>query len=107
MAVSGEFTSLHEALEVVGAEGFEGIGKALQILMNTAMHLERQKYLNASDYERTEGRRGYANGYKPKTVKTRVGEVELRVPQTRDGGFFPSCLTKGPRSSMWSYQTSR
>src|SRR5690606_25920482 len=79
VAVSGEFTSLHEALEVVGAEGFEGIGKALQILMNTAMHLERQKYLNASDYERTETRRGYANGYKPKTVKTRVGEVELRV----------------------------
>lgn len=98
MAVSGEFTSLQEALEVVGAEGFEGIGKALQILMNTAMRLERQKYLNASDYERTEGRQGYANGYKPKTVKTRVGEVELRVPQTRDGGFFPSCLTKGLRS---------
>jgi putative transposase len=54
--------------------------------------------LQARPYERTEGRRGYANGYKPKRVKTRVGEINFEVPQVREGGFYPGALEKGLRS---------
>ena len=43
-------------------------------------------------------RRGQANGFKPKTVQTRIGPLELRVPQTRDGGFYPNALERGQRS---------
>ena len=49
-------------------------------------------------YERTDERTGYANGYKPKTLKTSVGALTLSVPQTRDGEFYPSFLEKGIRS---------
>jgi len=35
---------------------------------------------------------------KPKTVKTRVGEVTFDIPQVREGGFYPSALEKGIRS---------
>ena len=66
--------------------------------LNTAMEAERQQFLGASRYERTDERRGYANGYKPKTVKTRVGSLEFNVPQVRDGDFYPACLEKGMRS---------
>lgn len=33
-----------------------------------------------------------------KTVKTRVGEITLDVPQVREGGFYPAALEKGLRS---------
>jgi transposase-like protein len=62
------------------------------------MRLERQGHLGVGPYERSEDRQGYANGYKPKTVKTRVGELTFAIPQVRDGGFYPSSLEKGIRS---------
>src|SRR4029078_7221054 len=46
-------------------------------------------------------RLGHANGFKPKVLATRVGEIELRVPQVRDGiDFYPSALQKGVRSEQ-------
>ena len=63
-----------------------------------AMQIERERFLGAGRYERTPGRQGYANGYKPKTVKSRVGALELAVPQVREGGFYPTSLERGLRS---------
>ena len=40
----------------------------------------------------------YANGYKDKQLKTRLGMLPLKVPQTRDGAFYPQSLEKGLRS---------
>jgi putative transposase len=70
----------------------------IRALVNEAMRLERQNHLKARLYERTERRRGYANGYKPKRVKTRVGEINFDIPQVREGGFYPGALDKGLRS---------
>jgi len=56
------------------------------------MRIEREDFLGAKPYECTEYRQGDANGYKPKTVKTRVGEVAFKVPQVREGGFYPNAL---------------
>src|SRR5207237_570854 len=57
-----------------------------------------EKYLGAAPYQRSAERRGHANGYKPKTVQTRVGDVQFAIPQVREGGFYPSALEKGLRS---------
>ena len=62
------------------------------------MQEERNRYLQADEYERTPTRAGYANGYKPKTVNTRVGKITFSVPQGRDSGFYPNALEKGLRS---------
>ncbi|MDQ2995035.1 MAG: IS256 family transposase [Pseudomonadota bacterium] len=62
------------------------------------MFIERERHLNAEHYERSPDRAGYANGYKPKTLKTRIGKLDLLVPQTRDSDFYPSCLERGMRS---------
>jgi len=88
----------NEAVELLVAHGFEEMGKSLEILFNTAMLLERERYLGAAPYERTEEREGYANGFKPKTVRTRLGALALSVPQTRDSQFYPKRLEKGLRS---------
>lgn len=87
-----------EALELLAEQGFEGLAQALEILLNEAMKIERIQTLAARPYERTPARRGQANGFKPKTVQTRVGPLELAVPQTRGVPFYPSALEKGQRS---------
>ena len=92
------YNGLEEAMELLSEKGFDGMGSAIQILFNHAMRIERERHLNAQPYERSETRQGYANGYKPKTVNTRVGCLDLNVPQVRNGDFYPSCLEKGIRS---------
>lgn len=87
-----------EVLEAVVSAGLDALPELIRVILNAAMKAERQAYLGAAAYERTEERRGYANGYKPKTVTTRVGSVTFDVPQTRDSGFYPSALEKGLRS---------
>lgn len=82
----------------LAGKGLEAVPELLRVLINQVMQAERAKYLQANEYERTEDRKGHANGYKPKTVRTRVGEITFSVPQVREGGFYPSALEKGLRS---------
>lgn len=88
----------NEILEQITDQGLEYIPELIRILVNAAMQAERQKYLAVGPYERSDNRQGHANGYKPKTVQTRVGEVTFAVPQVREGGFYPEALEKGLRS---------
>lgn len=90
---------LQAAMELLNENGFEAYAQVLRILLDQAMKIERAHALNAGPYERTEARRGYANGYKPKTLDTRMGKITVNVPQVRgDLEFFPSALEKGCRS---------
>jgi len=86
------------AMELLITNGFDGVADAVSVLMNTAMKIERSRYLQAEPYERTDRRQSYANGYKSKTVKTRIGKVQLAIPQTRDCDFYPDSLERGLRS---------
>ena len=80
--------------------GIDGLKPAFEMLLNTAMELERAALLGADRYERTNERSGYANGYKPKSLNTRVGQLALRVPQTNDSEpFYPSALQARARPS--------
>jgi putative transposase len=79
-------------------KGLEAVPELLRVLINNAMQAERAKYVRADEYERSEERTGHANGYKPKTVKTRMGEITFSIPQVREGGFYPAALEKGLRS---------
>jgi transposase-like protein len=91
-------TEVNAAVQLLSENGFEGMANAMQILFNEAMKIERSQYLKAAPYQRTEERQSYANGFKEKTVNTRLGKLELRVPQTRDSQFYPSALERGERS---------
>ena len=96
-------TTINCVMEHLIDHGFGGMADAIQILMNEAMKLDRGQFLNAKPYERSTDRQGYANGFKPKTVKTRLGEIPLQVPQVRGlpegaDGFYPNSLEKGSRS---------
>lgn len=83
--------------ELIG-QGTEGVKPVLELLFNTAMKVEREQFLGAGAHERSDERKGYANGYKPKEVQTRMGALELAVPQVRGLGFYPQSIEKGSRS---------
>jgi putative transposase len=68
------------------------------ILVNAAMQVERQKHLAVEPSERSAESQGRANGYKPKTAKTRLGVITFDIPQVRESGFYPHTLEKGLRS---------
>jgi transposase-like protein len=78
------------------------MAEVIEIIINAAMKLERERFLRAAPYERTPERRGSGNGYKDKNVKTRLGELDMRIPQVRDvkdgESFYPSALERGCRS---------
>ena len=100
MARAENDTAFKEVIEVILQNGLEGLPEALSIIINEAMRVERSRTLRAGPYERSETRIGYANGYKPKTLNSRVGKLFLSVPQVRGEGveFYPSALDKGLRS---------
>jgi putative transposase len=68
--------------------------------LQTLLEEELTAHLGAARYERTAGRTGYRNGYKPRTLTTRVGRIELRVPQDREGTFSPALFARYQRSEQ-------
>jgi len=59
---------------------------------------EMEAHLGAKKYQRINSRSGYRNGYKPRTIKTRVGTLNLAVPQDRDGNFCPKLFDRYQRN---------
>ena len=100
MAHRTDGTVFETVMELLTEAGFEGFCEAFTILMNEAMRVERSDAIGARPYERTEERKGYANGFKSKTVTTRMGKISLSVPQVRGGvSFYPSSLERGVRAN--------
>ena len=92
---------LNNVLQLLTEQGHEGFAEGLRLLVNEAMRVERHQVLQAQPYERTDTRLGYANGYKSKTLTSRVGPITFRVPQVRgETAFYPSALEKGIRSEQ-------
>jgi len=98
MTYRKDFTLPAEVMEQVAEQGLEILPEMIRIVVNAAMQAERSEYLQAEPYQHTPERTGQANGYKPKTLHTRVGDITFAVPQVREGGFYPQALEKGLRS---------
>ncbi|MCK4962703.1 MAG: transposase, partial [Anaerolineales bacterium] len=69
-----------ELLQQIAAEGFDAMPELIRILINSAMRIERQRFLGVGPYERSPERRDHANGYKPRAVSTHVGKINFSVP---------------------------
>ncbi len=97
-------SAIRDLVDLAIEHGPDAMAAAFATLMNHAMQIEREQVLKAESHQRTADRQGYANGFKPKTLNTRVGQVDLRIPQTRgyrdSSGrpFYPKALDRGVRS---------
>jgi transposase-like protein len=65
----------------------DGLKKLLTWFLNLVMQLEAMEQINAEPYERVESRKAHRNGYKDRSLKTRVGELRLKKPQFREIPF--------------------
>ena len=89
-------TTIDAALKLLTEHGYEDMVRAIEILLGEAMKIERSAFLGAGPYERTDGRVGYANGFKPKRIKSRLGELDLSIPKVR--GLVEGLLPESPRA---------
>ena len=70
----------------------------VQNVLQRLLEHELTQHLEAEPYQRTPDRKGYRNGYKPRRLKTRVGSLELLIPQDRDGTFRTELFEKYQRN---------
>ena len=101
MTYESESTPFDMAMELLINDGLDGMADTIKILMVSAMKIERGGYLHADSYERTDQRHSYANGFRPKTIKTRVGEIQLAI-----GNLHLKCTTQSRASSKNSSLSS-
>ena len=71
---------------------------ALRALLQAALEAEMSETIGAEKGERTEMRLAYRSGYYPRSLVTRVGTLELRVPQDRAGRFSTELFQRYQRS---------
>jgi putative transposase len=78
----------------------EALASLVEQIVQQVLEAQVTDYLQAQPYERTTDRRGYRNGFKPRQLTTRVGTLELRVPQVRQGEFSTDLFTRFQRSEQ-------
>jgi putative transposase len=94
-----EDNPLNQIVNLISSQGTDALAESVRVLINHAMKVERSKVLQAEPYQRTASRKGYANGFKSKTLQTRLGEFQVDVPQVRgEVEFYPSALERGQRT---------
>ncbi len=62
------------------------------------LEAEMTEHIGALPYERSAARAGHRNGYKPRTLRTRVGTLNLLVPQDREGTFSTRLFARYQRN---------
>ena len=80
MAQRVEHNPPHEPYAVLLYHGLDVACEALRLLIDEASKIERENFPNAGAYGRNAERTDHANGLKPKTMKTRLGELTFAVP---------------------------
>jgi len=68
-------------------QGDDGLRKVMESAIQRIMEEELTSFLQAETHERTQDRKGYRNGYKPRMLTTRLGRMELLIPKDREGRF--------------------
>lgn len=76
------------------------MARLVEQVLNQVLQAEVTEALQAKPFERTEERLGYRNGFKPRTMTTRVGRLTLSVPQVREGKFSPELFARFQRSEQ-------
>lgn len=93
-----EYSPLHQQVKELLAQDTQFLREIVQKTVQETLEAEMDKLLGAGRYERSGNRTGYRSGYYERTLITRVGAIELRVPQDRDGRFSTEIFERYQRS---------
>ncbi len=72
--------------------------EVVERVLQEMLEAEMTEHVGAAPYERTDARKGHRNGHKPRTLRTRVGTLNLLVPQDREGTFSTRLFSRYQRN---------
>ena len=85
--------------EMQANEDVDVLREMVAVITQAVMEAQVSEHLGAERHERSEGRRGHRNGYKARKLNTRVGQLDLEVPQVRGvEPYSPLLFAKWQRS---------
>ena len=76
----------------------EFLREIVERVVQGILEAEMEAHIGAAPYERNKERRGQRNGYKPRMLRTRVGTLNLHIPQDREGTFSTSIFARYQRN---------
>jgi putative transposase len=74
------------------------LAEVVQRVLQELLEVEMTEHVGAAPYERAAGRKGHRNGHKPRALRTRVGTLNLLVPQDREGTFSTRLFARYQRN---------
>ena len=88
-----DHSSLSELLDALRAGGdLDLVRSGLQLVLQALIEMEAAQSIGAGPYQRSPERTTHRNGHRERTLSTKAGDLELRIPKLRSGSFFPSLL---------------
>ena len=93
----GKEKFLKEAVSLFG-DNQEPLKELVENICQNILETEITNHLGVESYQRSDNRKGYRNGYKPRALKTRIGKLNFQVPQSRDGSFSTELFARYQRS---------
>lgn len=93
-------TNRAELAQAVLVDQPDVLREIVERTLQAILEEEMTAHLGADRDERTGERRGYRNGAKPRALTTRVGTLELLVPQDRDGTFSTDLFSRYQRTEQ-------
>ena len=96
-------TTDHRRLDVQMTQGIllddpDFLHEIVERVLQELLEAQMTEHIGAAPHERTNARRGHRNGYKPRTLRTRVGTLNLLVPQDREGTFSTGLFSRYQRN---------
>ena len=93
----------HRRLDAELAQGVmldepDFLREIVERVLQEVLEAEMTEHVGAAPHERTAGRKGHRNGHKPRTLRTRVGTLNLLVPQAREGSFSTRLFARYQRN---------
>jgi transposase-like protein len=90
--------SAEELLQEVLLDEPDFLRQIVERVLQEMLEAEMTEHIGAAPYERTQKRTGQRNGYKPRALRTRVGTLNLLVPQDREGTFSTQLFSRYQRN---------
>jgi len=97
--------ALSELLDALRSGGdLDLVRSGLQLVLQSLIELEATQQIGAAHYQRSPERTTHRNGHRERTLSTKAGDLELRIPKLRSGTFFPSLLEPRRRidRALWA-----
>src|SRR5829696_5264579 len=96
-------TTDHRRLDALTAQGIllddaDFLREIVERVLQEVLEAEMTEHVGAAPHERTDASKGHRNGHKPRTLRTRVGTLNLLVPQDREGSFSTRLFARYQRN---------